>query len=118
MLHCFFMEYLGNDDCLDPLDALFPKIPFSFFAEFWVGSPPGPWGQCRQDLGGPSIQPFWGGGLGGFWPEGCIDPPPLPQVESPFTQGTSGFVLATDSVGCAAVRFGPALLCHRLPLGG
>ena len=21
---------------LDPLDALIPKIPFSFFAEFWV----------------------------------------------------------------------------------
>ena len=32
---------------LNPLDALVPKIPFSFFAEFVSGSPPGLGGQSR-----------------------------------------------------------------------
>ena len=32
---------------LNPLDALIPKIPFSFFADFWSGSPPRPGGQSR-----------------------------------------------------------------------
>ena len=30
---------------LKPLGALILKISFSFFAEFWSGSPPGPWDQ-------------------------------------------------------------------------
>ena len=40
---------------LKPLDPLIPKIPFSFFAEFWVRVTSGPrgsvsvgfWGACR-----------------------------------------------------------------------
>ena len=46
---------------LNPLDALIPNIPFSFFAEFWVRFTSGPrrsvsvgfWG-ARQST------PFWG----------------------------------------------------------
>ena len=51
--------------CLNPLDALIPKIPFSFFSDFWVwvtsearGSDSvGFWGSCQ-------LSPFWGRGWG------------------------------------------------------
>ena len=60
---------------LNLLDALIPKIPFSFFPDFWVrvtskalGSDSvGFWGSCQ-------LSPFWG--EGGVRPEGSIDPPP------------------------------------------
>ena len=59
---------------LNPLDALIPKIPFPFFADFWVwvtsearGSVSiGFWGSCQ-------LSPFWGGEVE---PGGSIDPPP------------------------------------------
>ena len=59
---------------LNPLDALIPKIPFSFFPDFWVwvtseaqGSVlVGFWGSCQ-------LSPFSGGAVR---PEGSIDPPP------------------------------------------
>ena len=43
----FFLstKYMANDDFLNPLDALIPKIPFSFFAKFlhpghlWASGP-------------------------------------------------------------------------------
>ena len=38
---------------LNPLNALIPKIPFSFFAEMGSGSPPGPGGQSPLDFAGP-----------------------------------------------------------------
>ena len=52
---------------LNPLDTLIPKIPFSFFADFWVwvtsearwSVSVGFWGSCQ-------LRPFWGkGGLAG-----------------------------------------------------
>ena len=67
---------------LNPLDALIPKIPFSFFSDFWVwvtseahGSVSvGFWGSCQ-------LSPFWGGG--GVQPEGSINPPPPGGNENP-----------------------------------
>ena len=66
---------------LHPLDALIPKIPFSFFPDSWVwvtskarGSDSvGFWGSCQ-------LSPFLG--EGGVRPEGSIDPPP-PRNENP-----------------------------------
>ena len=50
---------------LDPLDALIPKIPFSFFAEFRVRATSGaPGVSLSRILAGPSIGPFGGGGGG------------------------------------------------------
>ena len=50
---------------LNPLDALIPKIPFSFLflPNFGSGSPPGPRGQSREDLGGRGGRQLspWGG---------------------------------------------------------
>ena len=65
---------------LNHLDALIPKIPFSFFPDFWVwvtseaqGSVSvGFWGSCQ-------LSPFWGG----VPPEGSIAPPPPPPKRKP-----------------------------------
>ena len=65
---------------LNPLDALIPKIPFSFFPDFWVwvtsearGSVSvGFWGSCQLSL-------FLGGGPAG----GLYRPPPPPQKRKP-----------------------------------
>ena len=64
---------------LNPLNALIPKIPFSFFAEFWVwvtsearGSVSvGIWGSCQ-------LSPLGGGPAGGLY-----RPPPPPANENP-----------------------------------
>ena len=69
---------------LNPLDALIPKIPFSFFLPiFGSGSPPRPGGLGRI-LRVPSIEPLlgWRGGLA----RGLYRPPPLP-IESPPAPG-------------------------------
>ena len=51
---------------LNPLDALIPKIPFSFFSRnFGFGSPLDPGVSLGRILGGPSIEPFFGVGGGG-----------------------------------------------------
>ena len=53
---------------LNPLDALIPKIPFSFFAEFQVRVTFGARGvSLSRILGGPSIEPFFGDLDSGFW---------------------------------------------------
>ena len=61
---------------LNPLDALIPKIPFSFFAEFWARVTPGARGsvfvgfwEARQ------LSPFWGWG-------GASQRAPLPPPET------------------------------------
>ena len=60
---------------LNPLDALIPKIPFSFFSRFLgQGHLRGPGVRLGRILGGLSIEPFLG--EGGVRPEGSIDPPP------------------------------------------
>ena len=44
---------------LNPLDALIPKIPFSFFAEFWVWVTSEAQGSVSVGFwGAPSIEPF------------------------------------------------------------
>ena len=62
---------------LNPLDALIPKIPFPFFADFWV------WvtSEARRSVlvgfwGSRPWSPLWVGG-GGVEPGDSIDPPPL-----------------------------------------
>ena len=67
---CFFFFSINNGQntwqmmtFLNSLNALIPKIPFSFFADFWI------WvtSEARESslgriLGVPSIEPFFGGG--------------------------------------------------------
>ena len=75
---------------VNPLDALIPKIPFSFFADFWV------WvtSKARRSV---SVG-FWGGRQLGLllWEssQGAVStpapPPPPPQVESPPTPDPEG----------------------------
>ena len=63
---------------LNPLDALIPKIPFPFFADFrvWVTSEArgsvsvGFWGSCQ-------LSPFWGRGC---LARGLYQPPPAPPM--------------------------------------
>ena len=111
---------------LNPLDALIPKIPFSFFPDFcvWVTSEArgsvsvGFWGSCQ-------LSPFWGG----VRPEGSIDPPP-PRNENPASpvlfgrrQGT-GCAFVEPSAGApfistpSASRCKPPLLLNVPPLQG
>ena len=60
---------------LNPLDALIPKIPFSFFPDFWVWVTSKAWGSDSVGFWGScQLSPFWG--RGGVRPEGSIDPPP------------------------------------------
>ena len=72
---------------LNPLDALIPKIPYSFFPDFWVwvtseSVSVGFWGSCQ-------LSPLGGGG--GLRPEGSIaPPPPLGKPGLPWTSGYPG----------------------------
>ena len=86
MVKCFFPPNLWQMmTFLNPLDALIPKIPFSFFADFsvWVTSEArgsvsvGFWGSCQ-------LSPFGGE----VWQEGSVDPPLPPRSESPPAQGS------------------------------
>ena len=43
---------MANDDFLNPLDALIPKIPFSVFADFWVRVTSGAWGSVSVGFSG------------------------------------------------------------------
>ena len=49
---------------LNPLDALIPEIPFSFFfAKFWARVTAGARGSVSVGFwGGGQLSPFWGGG--------------------------------------------------------
>ena len=75
--------------CLNALDALIPKIPFSFFYRIsGPGHLRGPGASLGRILGGPSMEPsFWGGGL-------APPPPPRPSGK-PTHPGLSGM---TDSL--------------------
>ena len=70
---------------LDPLNALIPKIPFSFFCRFFgSASPPRPGVSLGRIWGVPSIEPLLGGARSS---QGALlTPPPLP-IESPPAQG-------------------------------
>ena len=68
---------------LDPLGALIPKVPFSFFADFWV------W--VTSEARGSVSVGFWGSRqlslLGGGGLARGLYRPPLPSIESPSTLG-------------------------------
>ena len=40
-------KYMANDDCSETPSALIPKIPVSFFAEYWVWVTSGAGGFAR-----------------------------------------------------------------------
>ena len=66
---------------LNPLDAVIPKIPVSFFADFWVWVTSKAWGSVSVGFWGSCQSPFWAGG--GVRPEGSIDAPPPPGKRKP-----------------------------------
>ena len=75
---------------LNPLDALIPKIPFSFFAKFRVRATSGARGSVSAGFwGARQLSPFWGGAVlarGLYRPP----PPPRPPSESPPTHAVAG----------------------------
>ena len=73
---------------LNPLDALIPKIPFAFFADFWVWVTPEARGSVSLGFwGSRQLSPFWEGGSS----QGALSTPPPPSLESPVAQGMSFF---------------------------
>ena len=68
---------------LNPLNALIPQIPFSFFADFRVRATSGARGSVSVGfLGACQLSPFGaGGGGGGGASQGALStpPPPLPR---------------------------------------
>ena len=67
MVHLFFTEFRANDDFSDPPpppDALIPKIPFSFFADFLVRITSGSRGSVSVGLGGGGQLSLFSGGRG------------------------------------------------------
>ena len=60
---------------LNPLDALIPKIPFPFFAEFCVGVTSGVWGLVSVGFwGSRRLSRLWGGRSS----ERAVSTPPPP----------------------------------------
>ena len=72
---------------LNPLGALIPKIPFSFFCRFLgLGHLRGPGVSLVRIFWVPSIEPrFGGGGLA----RGLYRHPPTPPIDSPSTPASS-----------------------------
>ena len=66
---------------LNPLDALIPKIPFSFFPDFWVWVTSKAWGSDSVGFWGScQLSPFWG--RGGGPAGGLYRPPPPPETKT------------------------------------
>ena len=105
MVNFFFTKYMANDD-LNPLNALIPKIPFSFFADFWVwatfearGSVSlGFWGSCRWS-------PFWGGAGSG---RRALSSPPPPANENTASLGPPELERGSKGAEGWAVGCGPS----------
>ena len=58
---------------LNPLDALIPKNPIFFFADFWVWVTSEARGSVSVGFwGSRQLSPFWGGSS-----QGALSPPPL-----------------------------------------
>ena len=76
---------------LNPLDALIPKIPFSFFTDFWVWVTSEARGSVSVGFwGSRQLSPFLGtGGLA----RGLYLPPPPPIESPPAPDGHVGQVL-------------------------
>ena len=90
---------------LKPLNALIPKIPFSFFAEFWVWVTSKARGSVSVGIwGSQQLSPFWGEGV---QPERSIDPLP-PRKRNPglpisgASEAFHGETLASSVTFCAA----------------
>ena len=67
---------------LNPLDALLPKIPVSFFADFWVRVTSEAWGSVSVGFWGScQLSPFWGR-VGS-----SLYRPTAPSIESPVAPG-------------------------------
>ena len=65
---------------LNPLDALIPKIPFSFFPDFWVWITSKAWGSDSVGFwGSRQLSPFWGGGGSG---RRALSTPPPPETKT------------------------------------
>ena len=75
---------------LNPLDALIPKIPFSFFPDFWVWVTSKAWGSDSVGFWGScQLSPFWG--RGGSGRRALSTPPPGNENRaSPFSMGGVG----------------------------
>ena len=74
---------------LKPLDALIPKIPFSFFADCWVWVTSEARGSVSVGfLGSCQLSPFLGGGFG--WRALSPPPPPPTANENPAFPAARG----------------------------
>ena len=77
-------------DFLNPLDALFRKIPFSFFADFWVWVTSEAWGSVSVGFWGSlQLSPFSGGGSS----QGAQSTPPPPQLKARLPKDTLEMVV-------------------------
>ena len=69
---------------LNPLDALIPKIPFSFFADFSVRVTSEARGSVSVGFwGSRQLSPFWGGSSQGALSTPSIESPPAPGTQPP-----------------------------------
>ena len=78
---CFFSPNIWQMmTFLNPHDALIPKIPFSFFVDFWVQVISAARGSVSVGFGGfRQLSPFWGGRSS----QGALSNPPSLPTESP-----------------------------------
>ena len=88
---------------LNPLDALIPKIPFSFFPDFWVWVTSKAWGSDSVGFWGScQLSPFWGRGGSG---RRAYRPPP-PRKRKPGEFEPNFEVIFSDLVpNCSAPNF-------------
>ena len=96
---------------LNPLDALIPKIPFSFFffADFWVWVTSEAWGSVSVGFWGScQLSPSWG--RGGSSQGALSTPSPLNcKPGCPFGGGDRGYLLMT---GTLMTQWSPLVLSH------
>ena len=77
---------------LNPLNALIPRIPFSFFADFWIWVTSKAWGSVSVAFWGCcQLSPFWGRG-GSSQGALLTPPPPPPPIASPVAPGQAQVV--------------------------
>ena len=107
---------------LNPLDVLIPKIPFSFFAEFWIRVTARAQGSVSVGFwGARQLSPFWGGGPS---QRALSNPPPPPKLKtrpasSPSPAplcpvlSTSHFPLPPTATTLVALRLGAESVALR-----
>ena len=106
-----------NTDYSEP-PRLIPKIPFSFFAEFWVRVTSGARGSVSVGFwGARQLSPFCLGG--GVWPQGLYRPPPPPPPKSKTRPPAEGvFVVAPPPAPSAYVPSFVAPALHHPSFAG